>query len=194
MAVWKCAAAAFESGRGVSKGARVGFICDLRVGPTSFTLSSLLAVRIAPLPSIAWSTAAEVTARRMSLSNYKTANVLYFSWEMANSLVIKALRQRRGIPLRRISAFRTAALLSDDRGAISRWTCSLPYTQKHGMCFARQRRSRAYHRYQRNRHFASTLHQRKYREKFAQDPAITPSDRRQQPGFVSHLPVDMAQC
>jgi hypothetical protein len=99
----------------VRQGERVGFICDLRVEPEVIYALFEAAREIGAEPFLC------MVARGRGygppdefLEAIKTANVLYFSWEMANSLVILDLRQRQGVRCVGFPHCRTAALLSDE--------------------------------------------------------------------------------
>ena len=113
MAVLEGARAALKVGA-VSKGERVGFICDLRVEPDVIYAFFAAAGELGASPFLCMVDRGRGYGPPDEfVEAIKTANVLYFSWEMANSLVIKALRQERGIRCVGFPHCRTAALLSD---------------------------------------------------------------------------------
>jgi hypothetical protein len=112
MAVLEGARAALKVGA-VSKGERVGFICDLRVESDVIHAFFAAAAEIGATPFLCMVERGRGYGPPDEfVETIKTANVLYFSWEMANSLVIKALRQERGIRCVGFPHCRTAALLS----------------------------------------------------------------------------------
>ena len=114
MAVLEGARAALRVGA-VSKGERVGFICDLRVESDVIHAFFTAAAEIGATPFLCMVERGRGYGPPDEfVEAIKTANVLYFSWEMANSLVIKDLRQERGIRCVGFPHCRTAALLSDD--------------------------------------------------------------------------------
>ena len=116
MAVLEGARAALKVAGAVSKGERVGFICDLRVeSDVIHAFFTAAADMIGATPFLCMVERGRGYGPPDEfVETIKTANVLYFSWEMANSLVIKALRQERGIRCVGFPHCRTAALLSDD--------------------------------------------------------------------------------
>ena len=118
----------------------------------------------------------------------KTANVLYFSWEMANSLVIKALRQERGIRCVGFPHCRTAALLSDDavRFPLDVLSALYPKTWDPFRC---GKDVDVHITDTKGTDFRVTLTKENIEEKFAQDPRYSGQVVANKPGMVSHLPV-----
>ena len=114
MAVLEGARAGLKVGA-VSKGERVGFICDLRVEPDVIYAFFAAANELGATPFLCMVDRGRGYGPPDEfVETIKTADVLYFSWEMANSLVIKALRQERGVRCVGFPHCRTAALLADD--------------------------------------------------------------------------------
>ncbi len=140
MAVLEGARAALKVGA-VSKGERVGFICDLRVEPDVIHAFFAAAGEIGATPFLCMVERGRGYGPPDEfIDAIKTANVLYFSWEMANSLVIKALRQERGIRCVGFPHCRTAALLSDDAVRFPLDVLSSLYPEDMGRLSLRQRR------------------------------------------------------
>ena len=85
MAVLEGARAALKVGA-VSKGERVGFICDLRVESDVIHAFFAAAAEIGAIPFLCMVERGRGYGPPDEfVETIKTANVLYFSWEMANS-------------------------------------------------------------------------------------------------------------
>ena len=95
MAVLEGARAALKVGA-VSKGERVGFICDLRVEPDVIYAFFTAAGELGATPFLCMVDRGRGYGPPDEfVETIKTADVLYFSWEMANSLVS---RTRKSVP------------------------------------------------------------------------------------------------
>ena len=188
MAVLEGARAALKVGA-VSKGERVGFICDLRVEADVIYAFFAAAAELGATPFLCMVERGRGYGPPDEfVETIKTANVLYFSWEMANSLVIKALRQERGIRCVGFPHCRTAALLSDDavRFPLDVLSALYPKTWDPFRC---GKDVDVHITDTKGTDFRVTLTKENIAEKFAQDPRYSGQIVANKPGYVSHLPV-----
>ena len=188
MAVLEGARAALKVGA-VSKGERVGFICDLRVEPDVIYAFFTAAGEIGATPFLCMVDRGRGYGPPDEfVETIKTANVLYFSWEMANSLVIKALRQERGIRCVGFPHCRTAALLADDAVRFPLDVLSVLYPKTWDV-FRCGKDVDVQITDTKGTDFRVKLTKENIEEKFSQDPRYSGQIVANKPGFVSHLPV-----
>lgn len=188
IAVLEGARAAMKVG-GVSKGERVGFICDLRVEPEVIYAFFAAVKELGATPFLCMvERGSGYGPPDEFVEAIKTANVLYFSWEMANSLVIRALRQERGVRCVGFSHCRTAALLADEavRFPLDLLSALYPKTWDVFLC-GRDVEVRITD--PKGTDFRVLLTRQNIEEKFAIDPRYSGQIVANKPGMVSHLPV-----
>ena len=188
IAVLAGARAAMKIG-GVSKGERVGFICDLRVEPEVIYAFFAAASELDATPFLCMVERGRGYGPPDEFSEtIKTANVLYFSWEMANSLAIKALRQERGVRCVGFPHCRTAALLADEaiRFPLDVLSALYPKTWDVFLCGSDVDVSITDPK---GTDFRVRLSRKNIEEKFAKDPRYSGQIIANKPGLVSHLPV-----
>ncbi len=187
IAVLEGARAAMKVG-GVSMGERVGFICDLRVEPEVIYAFFAAAKELDATPFLCMvERGSGYGPPDEFLEAIKTANVLYFSWEMANSLAIKALRQEQGTRCVGFPHCRTAALLADEavRFPLDLLSALYPKTWDVFRC---GKDVEVTITDPKGTDFRVLLSRENIEEKF-KDPRYSGQIVANKPGVVSHLPV-----
>lgn len=188
MVVLEGARAAMRVG-GVSKGERVGFIVDLRVEAEVIQAFFTAAKELGATPFLCMvERGSGYGPPDEFIEAIKTANVLYFSWEMANSIAIKQLRSEMGTRCVGFPHCRTAALLADDAvtfpldvlSAIYPKTWDVLRTGKDVKIHITDPKGTDFH---------TVLTKDDVANKFAGDPRYSGQIVANKPGFVSHLPV-----
>jgi hypothetical protein len=173
----------------VREGERVGFICDLRVEPEVVYALLEAARELGAEPFLC------MVARGRGygppdefVEAIKTANVLYFSWEMANSLVIRELRQKQGVRCVGFPHCRTAAFLSDEavRFPLDLLSALYPKTWEVFCC---NKDVEVKITDPKGTDFKVLLTQQNIAAKFSVDRKYKGKIVADEPGTVSHLPV-----
>ena len=188
IAVLQGARAAMKVGA-VREGERVGFICDLRVEPEVIYALFEAARELGAEPFLC------MVARGRGygppdefVETIKTANVLFFSWEMANSLVIRELRQKQGVRCVGFPHCRTAAFLSDEavRFPLDLLSALYPKTWEVFCC---NKDVEVEITDPKGTDFKVLLTRQNIADKFAADRKYKGQIVADEPGTVSHLPV-----
>lgn len=174
---------------GVSAGERVGFICDLRVESDVIHAFFAAAKELGATPFLCMvERGSGYGPPDEFLETIKTANVLYFSWEMANSLAIRALRQERGVRCVGFPHCRTAALLADDAVRFPLDILSALYPKTWDV-FRSGKDVEVKITDPKGTDFRVVLTKENIEEKFSKDPRYAGEIVACKPGYVSHLPV-----
>lgn len=173
----------------VGKGERVGLICDLRVEPDVIYALFAAAKEIGATPFLCMVERGRgYGPPEEFLETIKTADVLYFSWEMANSSVIKELRQERGTRCVGFPHCRTAALLADDavRFPLDVLAALYPKTWDVFLC---DQDVEVVITDPKGTDFRVLLSRDNVNQKFPRDRRYAGQIIANEPGAVSHLPV-----
>jgi hypothetical protein len=173
----------------VSSGERVGFICDLRVEADVIYAFFAAAKEIGATPFLCMvERGTGYGPPDEFLETIKTADVLYFSWEMANSLPIKALRKERGTRCVGFPHCRTAALLADDAVRFPLDVLSALYPKTWDV-FRTGKDVEVRITDPKGTDFRVVLTNENIADKFPKDPRYAGHIVANKPGYVSHLPV-----
>ena len=188
MAVLEGARAAMKVGN-VSQGERVGLICDLRVEPEVINALFAAAKELGATPFLCMvEHGTGYGPPEEFLETIKTANVLYFSWEMANSVAIRELRQEQGVRCIGFPHCRTAELLADEAVRFPLDVLSAIYPKAWDM-FRCDKDVEVIITDPKGTDFRVTLSRENVNEKFPRDRRYAGQIVANEPGTVSHLPV-----
>jgi hypothetical protein len=188
IAVFEGARAGMKVGA-VREGERIGFICDLRVEPEVIYALFQAARELGAEPFLCMVAHGRGYGPPDEfIEAIKTANVLYFSWEMANSVVIRELRQKQGVRCVGFPHCRTAAFLSDEavRFPLDLLSALYPKTWEVFCC---NKDVKVEITDPKGTDFKVLLNRQNIAEKFAADRKYKGQIVADEPGTVSHLPI-----
>jgi len=173
----------------VKQDERVGLICDLRVEPEVIYALFAAAKELGATPFLCMVERGRGYGPPDEfLGAIKSADVLYFSWEMANSAVIKQLRQERGTRCVGFPHCRTAALLSDEAVRFPLDVLSALYPKTWDV-FRCDKDVEVIITDPKGTDFRVVLSRDNINQKFPRDRRYAGQIIANEPGSVSHLPV-----